>query len=65
VLIIDGAQGEGGGQILRTALALSTVLGKPFCIINIRANRRTPGLQYQHLAAVQISNDCWQISYGN
>jgi RNA 3'-terminal phosphate cyclase (ATP) len=55
VLTIDGSQGEGGGQILRTALALSTCLDKPFRIINIRANRRRPGLQYQHLAAVRAA----------
>jgi RNA 3'-terminal phosphate cyclase (ATP) len=55
VLTIDGAQGEGGGQILRTALTLSTCLNKPFRIINIRANRRRPGLQYQHLAAVRAA----------
>jgi RNA 3'-terminal phosphate cyclase (ATP) len=55
VLIIDGAQGEGGGQILRTSLALSICLCKPFRIINIRANRRRPGLQHQHLAAVKAA----------
>jgi len=57
VLIIDGAQGEGGGQILRTSLALSICLGKPFRIINIRANRRRPGLQHQHLAAVKAATE--------
>ena len=55
MLTIDGAQGEGGGQILRSALALSTCLRKPFGIINIRANRRRPGLQHQHLAAVSAA----------
>ena len=55
MLTIDGSQGEGGGQILRTALALSTCLDKPFRIINIRANRRRPGLQHQHLAAVRAA----------
>ncbi|WP_455203458.1 RNA 3'-terminal phosphate cyclase [Kaarinaea lacus] len=57
---LDGSQGEGGGQILRTSLALSICLGKPFKIENIRANRRRPGLMRQHLTAVkaaaQISN---------
>jgi len=52
---IDGAHGEGGGQVLRTALALSCVLGKPFAIKNIRAARKRPGLQPQHLAAVQAA----------
>lgn len=55
MLTIDGSQGEGGGQILRTALTLSTCLDQPFRIINIRANRRRPGLQYQHLAAVNAA----------
>ena len=55
MLTVDGAQGEGGGQILRTALALSICLGKPFRIVNIRANRRRPGLQHQHLAAVNAA----------
>jgi RNA 3'-terminal phosphate cyclase (ATP) len=55
MLTIDGAQGEGGGQILRTALALSVCLQRPFCIRNIRANRSRPGLQFQHLAAVNAA----------
>lgn len=44
--------GEGGGQILRTALALSTVTGTPFRIQNVRARRRNPGLARQHRTAV-------------
>ncbi len=55
MLLIDGAIGEGGGQILRTALALSLCLGRPFRIERIRANRRRPGLQRQHLAAVHAA----------
>ena len=51
-ITIDGAQGEGGGQILRTALALSLVTGRPFRIERIRAGRRKPGLLRQHLTAV-------------
>ncbi len=50
---IDGSYGEGGGQILRTALGLSAMLGKPFALHHIRSNRRNPGLQAQHLAAVE------------
>jgi len=53
LLIIDGSHGEGGGQILRTALSLSAVSGRPFRIHNIRAGRREPGLRPQHLAAVR------------
>ena len=49
---IDGSQGEGGGQILRTSLSLSLVTGKPFRIDNIRAGREKPGLLRQHLTAV-------------
>lgn len=49
---IDGSHGEGGGQILRTALALSLATGHPFRIDKIRAGRRKPGLMRQHLAAV-------------
>lgn len=52
---IDGSQGEGGGQILRSALALSMALGKPFTISNIRANRPKPGLMRQHLTAVDAA----------
>jgi len=51
-LSIDGALGEGGGQILRSALALSLCLLRPFRICHIRATRKTPGLRPQHLAAV-------------
>jgi RNA 3'-terminal phosphate cyclase (ATP) len=53
MLIIDGSIGEGGGQILRSALALSMVTGTPFRIEKIRANRDVPGLARQHLTAVQ------------
>ncbi|MBK8095936.1 MAG: RNA 3'-terminal phosphate cyclase [Planctomycetes bacterium] len=52
MLTIDGAEGEGGGQVLRTALGLSLVTGKPFLIERIRARRSKPGLQRQHLTAV-------------
>lgn len=52
LLNIDGAQGEGGGQIIRSSLALSMCLKKPFQITHIRANRDRPGLQRQHLTAV-------------
>lgn len=52
---IDGAQGEGGGQILRSALSLSMITGQPFRLINIRAGRARPGLLRQHLVAVQAA----------
>lgn len=52
---IDGASGEGGGQILRTSLSLSLVTGQPFHIANIRAGREKPGLLRQHLTAVRAA----------
>ena len=54
-LLIDGSEGEGGGQILRTSLSLSVITGRPFRIYNIRANRPKPGLRRQHLAAVRAA----------
>ncbi len=57
MLTIDGSYGEGGGQILRTALALSLVTGKPFRIENIRAGRKNPGLLRQHLTAVNAATE--------
>jgi RNA 3'-terminal phosphate cyclase (ATP) len=55
VLTVDGSFGEGGGQILRSSLALSLVTGTPFRIIDIRKRRRRPGLRQQHLTAVRAA----------
>src|SRR5262249_56476708 len=55
MLILDGSFGEGGGQILRSALGLSLVTGVPFRIEKIRAGRKNPGLLRQHLTAVQAA----------
>ena len=52
---LDGSQGEGGGQILRTSLALSMVTGQPMAIEKIRAGRAKPGLMRQHLACVNAA----------
>ncbi|WBS02722.1 RNA 3'-terminal phosphate cyclase [Pseudoduganella sp. SL102] len=52
---IDGSLGEGGGQIVRSALTLSMVTGQPFRIRNIRAGRPRPGLMRQHVAAVNAA----------
>jgi RNA 3'-terminal phosphate cyclase (ATP) len=52
---IDGAQGEGGGQVLRTSLSLSLITGKPLHLFNIRRRRSKPGLQPQHLTAVRAA----------
>ena len=55
LLTIDGSQGEGGGQVLRSSLALSLVTGQPFVIENIRAKRKKPGLMRQHLTSVEAA----------
>lgn len=55
MLTIDGSFGEGGGQILRTSLALALVTGQPLRIEKIRAKRPKPGLQRQHLTAVHAA----------
>ncbi|MFV0297418.1 MAG: RNA 3'-terminal phosphate cyclase [Hyphomicrobiaceae bacterium] len=55
MLTIDGSQGEGGGQVLRTSLTLSMLSGMPVRIENIRAGRAKPGLLRQHLACVQAA----------
>lgn len=55
MLTIDGSQGEGGGQVLRSSLALSMVTGTAFRIVNIRAGRKKPGLMRQHLTAVRAA----------
>jgi RNA 3'-terminal phosphate cyclase (ATP) len=55
MITIDGSQGEGGGQILRTSLALSLVTGQPFRMEKIRAGRKNPGLLNQHLTCVHAA----------
>lgn len=55
LITLDGAHGEGGGQILRTALTLALVTGQPFRLTRIRANRDKPGLRPQHVAAIQAA----------
>jgi RNA 3'-terminal phosphate cyclase (ATP) len=59
---IDGSHGEGGGQIIRTALTLSLATGTPFCISNIRAGRKRPGLLKQHLTAVKAAAEIGNAS---
>lgn len=54
-LVLDGSHGEGGGQILRTALAYSAITGRPLRVENVRAGRPRPGLAAQHLTAVHAA----------
>lgn len=54
-ILIDGSQGEGGGQVLRSSLTLAMATGRPFAIEKIRAGRRRPGLMRQHLTAVRAA----------
>src|SRR5437588_2599253 len=59
---IDGSFGEGGGQILRSSLALSLLTGRPFRLRRIRANRSKPGLQPQHLRSVHAAAEVGRAS---
>jgi len=54
-IVLDGGAGEGGGQILRTALSLSAITGKPFTVSRVRANRLKPGLRPQHREAARAA----------
>lgn len=55
MIVIDGSQGEGGGQVVRTSLALSLCTGQPVRIEKVRAGRAKPGLMRQHLTAVEAA----------
>ena len=57
MIVLDGSRGEGGGQILRTALTLSMISGQPFRIDRLRAGRRKPGLLRQHLTCVNAARE--------
>jgi len=62
---IDGSLGEGGGQLLRSALALAAWRRIPFRITHIRARRREPGLKAQHLTAVEaVARVCGAVTEG-
>ena len=64
-LTIDGSYGEGGGQIVRTAVSLSAITGKPIQVVNIRAKRDNPGLRAQHLSAVKAVADLFHAKVEN
>ncbi len=57
MITLDGSHGEGGGQIVRTALGLSAITGKPFEVTKIRANRPEPGLKNQHMYGIRSVAD--------
>ena len=63
--IIDGSQGEGGGQILRSAISLSAILQKPVEITSIRAKRPNPGLRPSHMTAVKVVADLFSARVEN
>jgi RNA 3'-terminal phosphate cyclase (ATP) len=55
MIIIDGSEGEGGGQIVRNSVALSLITNQPFTITNVRGKRSKPGLMRQHVTAVEAA----------
>jgi RNA 3'-terminal phosphate cyclase (ATP) len=65
LLIIDGSTGEGGGQILRSALTISTIVKKPIKIINIRTKRNNPGLRHQHVTTIKLLSKLFNIHIEN
>ncbi len=62
---IDGSYGEGGGQILRSAIALSVIKNQPIEIVNIRAKRSNPGLRPQHVASIKLLADLTEADVDN
>ncbi|MEM9380380.1 MAG: RNA 3'-terminal phosphate cyclase, partial [Planctomycetota bacterium] len=56
-VVLDGRQGEGGGQVLRTSLSLAAALGRPVVVENVRGGRRKPGLLRQHRTALRAVRD--------
>lgn len=62
---IDGSQGEGGGQILRTAISLSAIAGTPVEITNIRSKRPNPGLRPSHMTAIKVIADLFNAQVEN
>jgi RNA 3'-terminal phosphate cyclase (ATP) len=65
MILVDGSMGEGGGQILRSAITISTLIGKPVEVINIRSNRKNPGLKQQHVSTIQLLSKLFKINTEN
>ena len=65
MILVDGSMGEGGGQILRSAITISTLIGKPVEVINIRSNRKDPGLKQQHVSTIQLLSKLFKINTEN
>ncbi len=65
MIVVDGSYGEGGGQILRSALALSIITNKPIEINNIRAKRSIPGLRAQHLGTIKVLAELSEAEVSN
>jgi len=65
IVKIDGSLGEGGGQILRTAITLSAITGRPIEVTNIRSKRPNPGLRPQHMTGIKIISDLFRANVEN
>jgi RNA 3'-terminal phosphate cyclase (ATP) len=65
LLTIDGSTGEGGGQILRSALTISAIIKKPIKITNIRTKRNNPGLRHQHVTTIKLLSKLFDIHIEN
>ena len=63
MLILDGSRGEGGGQMLRTALVWSVATGTPFRMTDIRAGRKDPGLKPQHVTILKSLRHFGDVSF--
>nr|AIF71167.1 TatD related DNase [Globisporangium ultimum] len=57
VIVLDGGNGEGGGQVLRISVGLASVFGKTIRVHSIRANRKIPGLRNQHVSTIQLAHN--------